>query len=151
MTRQEKALTLFDNSFNCSQSVFASFADKVNLNEDICLRIATPFGGGMGRNQLTCGAVTGALMVLGNYYGKGKKDDENGKIESYQKVNEFFKMFREKHGHLSCLHLLEGLNFDNPDEMDQIKQRDMFNTHCRQFVSDAVKITEIITGIEKGT
>lgn len=146
MTRQEKALELFENNFNCSQSVFASFAADLDLPENTCLKIATPFGGGIGRQQLTCGAVTGALMILGMYFGKGLTDDDQKKKYTYDKTNEFLKRFREKNGSITCRDLLEGLNMNDPDEYATIKERNMFATHCNCFVKDAVKITEEITG-----
>lgn len=146
MTRQEKALELFENNFNCSQSVFAAFAADLNLPEDTCLKIATPFGGGMAREQLTCGAVTGALMVLGICFGKGRQDADAKKLETYNKTLEFLKRFREKNGSITCRDLLEGLSMNNPEEYALINERKMFTTHCNRFVTDAVSILEEITG-----
>lgn len=142
MTRAEKAKFLFENNFNCAQSVFAAFATDLDLPEDTCLKIATPFGAGMGRQQLTCGAVTGALMVIGMYFGKGRFDEESRKKETYEKTTEFFRLFNEKNGSTSCRDLLEGLNLRNPEEYTLIKERNMFTSHCKCFVSDAVQITE---------
>ena len=65
MTKSETALDYFRNKFNCSQAVFAAFGPAYGLSEDSCLKIGCAFGGGMGKQQLTCGAVTGALMALG--------------------------------------------------------------------------------------
>ena len=49
MEKQEKALALFDNKFNCAQSVLASFADVFNMHEDDLLRVSCAFGGGIGK------------------------------------------------------------------------------------------------------
>ena len=64
MTKSEKALELFANNFNCSQGVFTAFATEMGMDEKLALRIATNFGGGERKGEL-CGAVAGALMVLG--------------------------------------------------------------------------------------
>ena len=80
MDHSEKALNLFDNKFNCAQSVLTAFAEELGLTEDESLRVACAFGGGMGRQQLTCGAVTGAAMALGLKFGKGKNDERWKKI-----------------------------------------------------------------------
>ncbi len=146
MTRQEKALQLFENNFNCSQSVFAAFAADLNLPEDTCLKIATPFGAGISRQQLTCGAVTGALMVLGMCFGKGRQDADAKKQETYNITIEFLKRFRGKNRSIACRDLLEGLNMNNPEEFALIQERNMFTTHCNCFVTDAVSILEEITG-----
>ena len=66
MTKSEKAVALFAKGYNCSQSVLTSFGQEFGLSEDDCLKISCAFGGGMGRRQLTCGAVTGALIVGGH-------------------------------------------------------------------------------------
>ena len=64
MTRSENATLYFADTFNCSQSILASFGQEFGLTEEQCLKLGTAFGGGMARSQMTCGAVTGALMVL---------------------------------------------------------------------------------------
>ena len=151
MTRQKKALELFENNFNCSQSVFASFASDMNLPEDTCLKIATPFGGGIAREQLTCGTVTGALMVLGAFFGKGRDDSDEKKQETYNRAHEFMKRFREKNGSITCRDLLEGLSMNDPEEYALIKERNMFATHCNCFVTEAVSILEEITGLTSAT
>jgi C_GCAxxG_C_C family probable redox protein len=65
MDRSEKALEYFDNKFNCAQSVLIAFAAELGLSDNDSLKVACAFGGGIGRQQLTCGAVTGAAMALG--------------------------------------------------------------------------------------
>ena len=75
MTKSEKAINYFQNSFNCAQAVFTPFGLDMGVPEDHCLKIACAFGAGMGRQQCTCGAVTGAMMVLGLHFGKGMGDD----------------------------------------------------------------------------
>lgn len=59
---------LLDEGFNCSQIVLSSFAEDLGLDSEMANKVATCFGGGMGSGD-TCGAVTGALMVLGLKYG----------------------------------------------------------------------------------
>ena len=72
MNRSEIALDYFSKGFNCAQSVLISCADILKIEEEKALRIASGFGGGMGGMQETCGAVTGAFMVIGYLKGKYK-------------------------------------------------------------------------------
>ena len=65
----ELARSRFSEGFSCSQSVLAAFAPELGLDADAALRVSAAFGGGMGRTGGPCGAVTGALMVLGLKYG----------------------------------------------------------------------------------
>jgi len=142
MTKSEKALEYFRGRFNCSQSIFAVFGPEFGLSEDECFKIACAFGGGMGRQQLTCGAVTGALMVLGLKFGKGLEDPEEKKKLTYQKAKEFFDEFARLNGSAKCIELLDGLNMNNPDELEIIKERKLFDIKCEKYVADAVKILE---------
>ena len=75
MTQKEDATIYFADTFNCSQAVFTVFGKEQGLTEDQCLKIGCAFGGGMGRQQYTCGAVTGALMSLGLHFGRGLNDN----------------------------------------------------------------------------
>ncbi len=144
MNKQKQAINYFKNSFNCSQSVFTVFAPDFGISEDDSLKIACAFGGGMGRQQHICGAVTGALMAIGLKYGKALHDEESKKAETYRKTVEFFEKFKKLNGTISCKELLHGLDMNHPDEYARIKELGLFDTLCTKYVEDAVKITEQI-------
>lgn len=144
MDRSEKALLYFDNKFNCSQSVLTAFAEELGLTEDESLRVASAFGGGIGRQQFTCGAVTGAAMVLGLKFGKGKNDSEDKKLQTYEKTIELFEEFTKLNGSTNCHKLLNDLDMRDEKELSLINEQNLFHTNCRKYVSDAVKLTEQI-------
>ena len=96
MVRSERALDYYFDGFNCAQSVIASFADKLEISEEVVLRMASGFGGGMGRMQETCGAVTGAFMVIGFLRGKYKLGDEEAKEKTNELIQEFSQKYTEK-------------------------------------------------------
>ena len=142
MDKTKEALEYFRNKFNCSQSVLTPFGTEFHLSADECLKIATAFGGGMGRQQQTCGAVTGALMAIGLKYGKGINDDEAKKQFTYSKTREFFEEFIKIHGSTNCRELLDGLDMTDPEGHKKIIERNLFELKCEKYVADAVKITE---------
>ena len=96
----------------------------------------------MARNQYTCGAVTGALMVLGLYFGRGSEDGIEKKDITYEKTNEFFKEFINRHGAILCKDLLQGLNMNDPEDKKKIEDLKLFQTVCVNYVRDAVEIAE---------
>jgi len=149
MTKAEKAVEYFKNDFNCSQAVFTVFGPYYGLTENECMKIACAFGGGMGRQQLTCGAVTGALMVIGLKYGKGLSDPEEKKRFTYSVSKEFFSEFINLNGSTNCRELLEGLDMNNPEDFNIIKERGLFDIRCEKYVADAVKIIEKIFNEKK--
>lgn len=142
MNRSDKAIEYFRNKFNCSQSVFTVFGSEDGLSENHCLKIGCAFGAGMGRQQLTCGAVTGALMALGLKYGKVVGDPDEKKQYTYEMTSEFFKEFLASHGTTSCRELLKGLDINDPDDHQQIIDQGLFETLCEKYVTDSVRIVE---------
>lgn len=149
MDHSEKALSYFDNKFNCSQSVLTAFAEESGLTEDESLRVACAFGGGIGRQQLTCGAVTGAAMAIGLKFGKGKNDEDEKKQLTYDKTVELFEAFTKLYGSTICRKLLNDLDMRNEKELSLINGQNLFHTNCRKYVVDAVKITEKIINDSK--
>jgi C_GCAxxG_C_C family probable redox protein len=91
----------------------------------------------------TCGAVTGALMVIGLKYGKAKAADEGARDKTYELVREFVTRFQSRHGSIVCRELL-GYDLSNPEEGDAAKKKGLFDTLCPQLVRDAVEILEKI-------
>ncbi len=144
MTKSEKAIALFSQGFNCSQAVLTSFSEEFGLSDDHCLKIACAFGGGMGKRQLTCGAINGALMVLGLKYGRAKNDDISKKLTTNKKTTEFFEEFKKHNGAVNCKELLQGLDINNPEDLKKIEELNLFRTTCYNCVRDAVEIVEKI-------
>jgi len=148
MKRSEKALEYYFGGFNCSQSVIASFADILKIDEEVALRMASGFGGGMGRMQQTCGAVTGAFMVIGFLRGKFKEGDDEAKENTNKLIQEFSHKFAEVNGSINCKSLI---NFDLNSEEGRIQadKADVFNKKCSNYVSLAVDLLEEILANEK--
>jgi len=144
MTKTENAVNYFKNGFNCSQAVFASTAQDLGISEDDCLRIGAAFGGGMARRQMTCGAVTGALMAIGLKYGRAFNDDPGKKAETYEKTLEFFSGFKKRNGSVNCRELLQGLDMNDPEDQKKIEELKLFQTSCSKYVKDAAEIVEAI-------
>ncbi len=102
----EKAAELFLQGYNCAQSVAVAFCNVTGLEPEFAARMASSFGGGMGRMRETCGAVTGMLMVLGLVYGYDRPGDDAGKKELYTAVQQLAGQFREQAGSITCRELL---------------------------------------------
>ncbi|MFP4023780.1 MAG: C-GCAxxG-C-C family protein [Thiohalospira sp.] len=148
MKKSKKALSYFNNSFNCAQSVFTTFGPELGLAEDDCLKIACAFGAGMGKQQHVCGAVSGALMVLGAKFGKALNDPESKKEITYSAAEEFLDRFKAKNGSIICKKLLRGLNMNDPEELKKINELKLFKTSCEKYIQDAVEIAEKLISTE---
>lgn len=140
MTLAEKASFFRREGFNCSQSVLAAFCGEFDFRQDAALKLATAFGAGMARQQRTCGAVTGAMMVLGLRYGMGLHDPSEYKNVTYAKTIAFFEEFSKRNGSVKCRDLLDGLDMQNPEDYRMMVEKEMFTTRCDKYVQDAVDI-----------
>jgi C_GCAxxG_C_C family probable redox protein len=138
MNHIDLALSRFAEGFNCSQAVFSSYAQ--GMDEEIALKIASGFGGGMGRMADTCGAVTGAMMVLGLRFG-GTTPDREAKERVYAKIREFAERFKARNGSLVCRDLL-GCDIGTHEGYEAAKERSLLTTMCPKFVRDAAEVLE---------
>ena len=102
----DKAVQLFKEGYNCSQSVFAAFADKYGIDQELALRLSASFGGGMGRMREVCGAVSGMLLAAGLETGAVDGSDREGKAANYKEVQTLADLFREENGSIICRELL---------------------------------------------
>ena len=111
--RIEKAVALFKEGYNCSQSVVAAFADQYGFTHEQALRMSASFGGGIGRMRETCGAACGLFMLAGLETGAVEGADRDGKARNYAVVQELAEEFKHRNGALKCADLL-GLSKKEP-------------------------------------
>lgn len=107
MSRAEKAKEYFQQGYTCSQAVVLAFSDCMSVSQADILKLSLPFGGGMGRLRLTCGAISGMAMVIGAVFAEEGLSSENKK-DVYAIVQQLCAAFREENGSLVCGELLTG-------------------------------------------
>ena len=140
MNHAEYAAELFVNGYNCAQAVAAAFCDVTGLTPEFSAKMASSFGGGMGRMREVCGAVSGMLMVVGLLYGYDSKDDDTQKMAHYSLVQELAGKFREQNGSIICREILKNPPSDpvpSPRTEEYYAQRP-----CVRMVYSAAKILE---------
>jgi C_GCAxxG_C_C family probable redox protein len=140
MPTPNTALSRFAEGFNCSQAVLSAYAVRFGLDDETALKIASGFGGGMGRMAGTCGVVTGAFMVLGLKYGAALPD-RDAKEKVYVRIREFADRFKARNVSLVCKDLL-GCDISTAEGYSVAKERNLIATTCPKFVRDAAEILE---------
>jgi C_GCAxxG_C_C family probable redox protein len=135
----DMAVRQFRDGFNCAQAVLSTFADGLGLPRDIALRIATPFGGGIARTGQTCGAITGALMVLGLGFGTTNPADKEAKERQYRVANDFLARFRALHGSTLCSELL-GCDISTPEGRQAAQEQKLFMNFCPGLIADSTRL-----------
>ncbi len=105
-TRANRAEALFRQGYNCSQSVFAAFADVVGMSVEEAAQLASPFGAGFGKLREVCGAVSGMTMLAGKLKGYSDPKAREEKVELYKLIQKMCAEFEEKEGSIICRELL---------------------------------------------
>lgn len=141
MNRAQQAEANFKQGYSCSQAVVAAFAPALGVNADVALKTAAGFGGGMGRLGQTCGAVTGACMVIGMRFGSADPLNSDAKECTYVTMKEFSRQFKARNKSLVCRDLL-GCDISTPEGLKSAREQQLFACRCPKFVADATEILE---------
>ncbi len=141
MASVDNAVENFNEGLNCSQAILSTYGPELGLDRREALSISAPFGGGMGGSGHTCGAITGALMVLGLHCGRLGKT--TGKITRNANAiaREFLARFEIRNSSITCTELL-GCDISTEEGLDHAKAGNLFITICPKFVRDAAEILE---------
>lgn len=139
--RVDKAVALFKQGFNCSQSVFAACADIYGIEDQaLALRLSASFGGGIGRMRQTCGAACGMFMLAGLENGSVIEGDSEGKKQNYALVQDLANKFKAENGSLICSELL-GIAPKQQDPQPEARTDAYYQKRpCVEMVVTAVRI-----------
>jgi C_GCAxxG_C_C family probable redox protein len=136
--KSEQTSVLFKD-YNCAQTIFSLFAPEFGLDTETALKIASGFGSGMNRGE-TCGAVTGAYMVLGLKSGHATSNQED-KARTRDLIIKFNDLFLQEHSSLSCKELL-GYDLSLPGQKVKASEAGVFQSRCPLFLRTAARILE---------
>lgn len=141
MTRDaQEAMAYFNNGLNCAQAVLSAYCEKYGLDKKTAYRIAGGLGGGFRAGEI-CGAVSGAVLVIGLKYGQSKPEDANAKADCYQKTEEFINAYRSLHGSVICRELL-GCDISTKEGRETAQEKNLFGTVCVEKVQKAIELLE---------
>ncbi|OGN95398.1 MAG: hypothetical protein A2Z77_03970 [Chloroflexi bacterium RBG_13_51_36] len=141
MSKAKEAEKQFEKGFSCAPSVLSTYSEQFGLDEELALKIACGFGGGIGRMGRTCGAVTGAVMVIGLKHGQANAGDEESRQETHKLVKEFIDKFTALHGSIECRELI-GYDLSSPAGLKAARESGVFEEKCHGLVYDAACILE---------
>ena len=138
----EKAANNFREGYNCAQSVLLAFANKVGLKENVALKLASSFGGGMGRLREVCGAVSAMFMIAGILKGYTEPNNDIVKANHYKLIQDLAAEFKLKHGTIICRELL-GLDGTEFSPIPSARTDEYYKERpCEEFIKCAAEIVE---------
>ncbi len=142
LARAEKAKALFEKGYNCAQAVFVSFCDRTAMTENEAAKLASSFGGGMGRLREVCGAFSGLCLTLSALYGYDDPEAKEAKAEQFKDIQGLAAKFREENGSIVCRELL-GLKEKVSDPTPEIRTSQYYHKRpCGELVACAARLLE---------
>ena len=141
----QKAVDYFNQGFNCAESALLALSDYMDIDCRYIPKIASGFGGGIGKHGEVCGALSGAVMALGIAFGRKEANDREGKEKMYNITDSFIKKFEKEFGCIRCKDLT-GYDMLNPEDLKKMKEENTHKNFCSKLVSFAVlEASKIIT------
>ena len=128
----EKAVETFRQGYNCAQSVLLVIFKHWNGKSKLIPRIATGFGGGIGRCGSVCGALAGGVMAIGVKCGTDEPSLEK-RLKAYELSRRLYMEFENKHGSVFCRDLI-GYEFSNPNGLKMARSAKVFEEKCPTFI-----------------
>ncbi len=140
MDKSVLAEELFKTGLNCSQAVMLAFKDELGLDEETIKKISVASGGGLGRQRLTCGAVSSMCTVLGYLL-----TDGNDKIKAYKFVQDACERFKKECGSIICAELLGEEGAKPKTYVPEERTKEYYKKRpCGEMCGIAAKITQEI-------
>ena len=141
MIKSETAVLGLKGGFNCAQAVSSAFSEDFGVKKEDAARMACALGAGIVRSGEVCGAVSGAMMVIGLKYGSSEPGDTKAKEKSYEAGKVFKKLFEEKHSTVICRKLI-GMDISTAEGLEAARKKGVFDSICKGLVVDSVEILE---------
>ncbi|MDD1679621.1 MAG: C-GCAxxG-C-C family protein [Methanomicrobiales archaeon] len=141
--RAAEAVAAFNGGFSCSQAICTTYFQAFGIDRVTARKVSCGFGAGIARSGNICGAVSGAIMVIGLAYGMARSGDVASKEKTYRAVNDFLREFKRRNGDVDCTPLI-GFDLSDPSQLEMAKERKVVTTRCPRFVKDAAEILDEI-------
>ena len=138
--KSEIATAHFDSGFNCAQSVLSVFCEKYGMDSKTALRMCSGLGAGVRFGEI-CGAVSGAVLVIGLKYGQDTSENMTVKDNCNNKTVEFMNMFRMENKSVVCRDIL-GFDLSIKEEYAQAQKKNLFKTTCVDMIKSSVELLE---------
>lgn len=138
--RTARAIAFFEQGYNCSQAVFMAYSDLYGIDTETAAKLATSFGGGMGRLREVCGAVSGMFLVLGLHYPFTDTKDKTAKNTNYKAVQQTANEFKSIMGSYICADLLKLKHEPQNPESSERNEAYYKSRPCTRCVKVAAEI-----------
>ena len=131
---------LFNSGYRCAESVLLSVAESKGIQSELIPRIATGFCAGIARTCGSCGAVSGAIMAINQFYGRNLPDEPVEK--TYMPVQRLIEMFKNKFGSTNCRDLT-GVDLGTAEGRKTLYSTNVIE-QCKNYTEEAARMAMTI-------
>ena len=147
--RSQKSVQIFKEGYNCAQSVLGAFCDEIGMEFEDTMKLASSFGGGMGRMREVCGAVSALFMIAGMKYGYTTPNDDITKEKHYALIQKLADKFKQKYGTIICRELL---NTEDKSPKPSSRTEEYYASRpCEEFIKTSTEIADELLQSNLGT
>ncbi|MBR7119004.1 MAG: C_GCAxxG_C_C family protein [Lentisphaeria bacterium] len=134
----------FKEGANCAQAVLAAFAPELGIDVGFAMRLASGFGGGVGRMREVCGAFSGLVLIENLKNSSPDHTDKEAKDSCYARIQMLAQLFKEQSGGNSiiCRELLSGTRATSGGASEERTKEFYKKRPCVELVRIAAKIAE---------
>lgn len=143
MNQMDKVISFFSHGHNCSQTILKAYGPEYGIDENLAYKVASALGGGIARTGNVCGAVTGALMVIGLKYRNLDIEDQDNKDFTYEVGKTFVNQFKNINGTIICKELL-GCDISTLEGREEAEKNNLFEELCPKIIKSSAEILESI-------
>lgn len=126
---------------SCSQAILSVYGRDLGIDPETAVKVASAFGAGVVKTGEICGAVSGALMVIGLCQELEAIRDPASREGAYALARRFIDEFTARNQSVNCTELV-GYDLSDPKQYDEAREKKVFATRCSKLVRDAGEILE---------
>ena len=142
----QRSMKYVDEGFLCVEAVLKTLADLKGLQSEYIPGIASGMAAGVARTSQICGAVTGAILGLGLWFGRSEPIQSERRPYWYSR--EFIERWNKSHPNTNCSGML-GVDLDTPEGYSEFGKENMWENKCKRFIREAVGLAYDIL-VEEG-
>jgi C_GCAxxG_C_C family probable redox protein len=129
MNKVERTVDLHKNGgLNCSQAILTVYGELYGMDPKTAKMLGRPLGGGIGHQALTCGYLTGAVLVLA--LALDNKDERQSRNDLDKAIRDLFSRFKERHGGATTCKELLGADMATEEGRKKIMEEKLTAKRC---------------------
>ena len=98
---------LFAKGYNCAEAMVFGLVTVLDGDTNL-VKLATPFGAGIGGRRDLCGILTGGELIIGSLYGRTDPRDSDQKKLAYEKSAAYYRWFKQEKKKIHCNEIVTG-------------------------------------------